>query len=274
MLTVATWNVNSIRVRMPRLVEWLGEARPDIVLLQEIKVADDALPREEIESLGYNLVAHGQKTYNGVAILSKRPIEDVTRGLPGGPADPQSRYIEGFTAGIRVASIYAPNGNPFPSDKFDYKLAWMERLYAHTQNLLRLDEPFVLGGDYNVCPTDDDVYDPKGWVDDALCRGESRGWFRALINLGLTDAFRALNPNPGAYSFWDYTGGAWQRGLGLRIDHLLLSPQAADRLEGSDIDRGPRGREKPSDHTPVWCRLSEPLPYPLGPMGAESRPAP
>ncbi len=255
MPTIATWNVNSIRARLPRVLDWLAEARPDVALLQELKVVDENFPATEIEDLGYNIAAHGQKTYNGVAILSRTPIEDVTRGLPGEDSDEQARYIEAFTAGIRVASIYLPNGNPAPGEKFDYKIAWMDRLLEHTKGLLTLEEAFVLGGDYNVCATDDDVYDPAGWADDALCRPESRNRFRALNNLGLTNAFRALHPEPGQYSYWDYTGGAWQKGFGLLIDHLLLSPQAADRLKQSGIDRTPRGKEKPSDHTPVWCEL-------------------
>jgi exodeoxyribonuclease-3 len=242
---------------MPRLLEWLGEAEPDVVLLQEIKVVDDAFPGDDIESLGYNLAVHGQKTYNGVAILSKNPIEDLQTGLPGDDTDEQARYIEAFTGNLRVASIYLPNGNPAPGEKYDYKLQWMERLYHHTAGLMENDEAFVLGGDYNVCPTDADVYDPRGWAGDALCLPETRNQFRAIINLGLTNAFRALHPDPGPYSYWDYTGGAWQKDFGLLIDHLLLSPQAADRLNEAGIDRKPRGREKPSDHTPVWCTLSD-----------------
>ena len=255
MPTISTWNVNSVRARLPRVLDWLADAKPDVALLQELKVADELFPAAEIEDLGYNIAAHGQKTYNGVAILSRTPIEDVTRGLPGDESDEQARYIEAFTAGIRVASIYLPNGNPAPGEKFDYKIAWMDRLIAHTRGLLELEEAFVLGGDYNVCVTDDDVYNPAGWADDALCRPESRNRFRALNNLGLTNAFRALHPEPGHYSYWDYTGGAWQKGFGLLIDHLLLSPQAADRLKLSGIDKTPRGKEKPSDHTPVWCEL-------------------
>ena len=257
MTKIATWNVNSIRVRMPRLVEWLAEAVPDVALLQEIKVVDENFPAGEIEDLGYNVAVHGQKTYNGVAILSRSPLEDVTRGLPGDDSDDQARYIEAFTGDVRVASIYLPNGNPAPGEKFEYTLAWMERLRDRATALLEQDEAFVLGGDYNVCPTDADVYDPAGWADDALCRPESRNRYRAIENLGLTNAFRALHPEPGPYSYWDYTGGAWQKDFGLLIDHLLLSPQAADRLAASGIDRKPRGREKPSDHTPVWCELSE-----------------
>ena len=257
MTTIATWNVNSIRARLPRVLEWLADARPDVALLQELKVVDESFPAEEIEDLGYNIAAHGQKTYNGVAILSRHPIEDVTRGLPGDDSDEQARYIEAFTAGVRVASIYLPNGNPAPGEKFDYKIAWMDRLVTHTRELLALDEALVLGGDYNVCPTDDDVYNPAGWADDALCRPESRNRFRSMVNLGLTNAFRSLHPEPGQYSYWDYTAGAWQKGFGLLIDHLLLSPQAADRLKDAGIDKKPRGKEKPSDHTPVWCELEE-----------------
>ncbi|MEE8444757.1 MAG: exodeoxyribonuclease III [Alphaproteobacteria bacterium] len=255
MTKIATWNVNSIRVRLPRLAEWLADAEPDVVLLQEIKVVDESFPAEAIEDLGYNVAVHGQKTYNGVAILSKHPIEEVRRGLPGNEGDQQARYIEAFTGGVRVASIYLPNGNPAPGEKFDYKLGWMDRLYDHARELMDYDEAFVLGGDYNVCPTDADVYDPAGWADDALCRPESRNRFRAVLNLGLTNAFRALHPEPGPYSYWDYTKGAWQKDFGLLIDHLLLSPQAADALVEAGIDRKPRGRERPSDHTPVWCEL-------------------
>jgi exodeoxyribonuclease-3 len=257
MTKIATWNVNSVKARLARVTEWLAEAKPDVALLQETKCTDDTFPREEIEALGYNVALNGQKTYNGVAILSKRPIEDVTRGLPGDDGDDQARYIEAFTGGVRVASIYAPNGNPVGTEKFPYKLAWLERLGAHARGLLSNEETIVLGGDYNVCPTDDDVYDPEGWADDALCRPESRNRFRRIVHLGLTDAFRALHREICAYSFWDYQGGAWQKDLGLRIDHLLLSPQAADRLAASGIDRKPRGKDKASDHTPVWCKIGE-----------------
>ncbi|MGE0743594.1 MAG: exodeoxyribonuclease III [Rhodospirillales bacterium] len=255
MTRIASWNVNSVRARLPRVLEWLKEAAPDVVMLQETKTVDDNFPRLEIEDLGYNVALHGQKNFNGVAILSKSPIEDVTRGLAGDDGDEQARYIEAFTAGVRVASIYLPNGNPAPGDKFDYKIAWMDRLYAHMQAVLRYEETTVFGGDYNVCPTDIDVYDPVGWAADALCRPESRARFRALLHLGLTDAFRALHPEPHSFTFWDYQGRAWQNDNGLRIDHLLLSPQAADRLRGSGIDKDPRAREKASDHTPVWCEL-------------------
>jgi exodeoxyribonuclease III len=257
MVKIATWNVNSIRARLPRVLEWLAEAEPDIVLLQEIKTVADTFPRLEIEELGYNIAINGQKNFNGVAILAKRPIEDVSTALPGDEADPQARYIEAFIGDLRVASIYLPNGNPVESEKFAYKLAWMARLRDHTRHLLAFEEALVLGGDYNVCPTDDDVYDPAGFADDALCRPDSRRAYRALVNLGLTDAFRALHPGPGEYSYWDYKGGAWQKDFGLRIDHLLLSPQAADRLVAAGIDKKPRGAERASDHTPVWCELAE-----------------
>ena len=253
---IATWNVNSIRARLPRVLEWLSEFSPDVVLFQEIKVIDQSFPFSKIEDLGYNIVVHGQKSYNGVAILSKTPIENVNYGLPGDQNDEQARYIEGLTFGIKVASLYLPNGNPVPGEKFDYKISWMDRLIKHTKNLLNTGEPFLLGGDYNVCPTDHDVYNPTAWREDALCRPEIRSRFRTLLNLGLTEAFRALNPKAGLYSYWDYTGGAWQKDFGLRIDHLLLSPEVSDLLVNVGIDKSPRGKEKPSDHTPVWCEIS------------------
>jgi len=256
-MKIATWNVNSIKARLPRVTEWLSDAAPDVVLLQETKVVDDAFPRQDIEDLGYNVAVHGQKTYNGVAILSKRPIEDVQSGLPGDDGDEQARYLEATIDTVRVAAIYLPNGNPVDTEKFDYKLGWMERLVEQAERLLSQEETFVLGGDYNICPTDVDVYDPGGFANDALCRPESRARFRTLMNLGLTDAYRALHPELVAYSYWDYTAGAWQKDNGLRIDHLLLSPQAADRLQSCDIDRSPRGKERPSDHTPVWCELED-----------------
>lgn len=256
MIKLATWNVNSVKARLPHLLRWLKEAAPDIVLLQEIKVQAHDFPELEIGDLGYNIAVVGQKSYNGVAILAKRPIEVEHQTLPGDSADTQARYIEAVIGGLRVASIYLPNGNPVESDKFSYKLAWMERLRAHVRALLKLEEAFVLGGDYNVAPTDADVYDPVAWKDDALCRPESRGRLRALLNLGLTDGFRALHPEPHHYSYWDYQGGRWQRDEGLRIDHLMLSPHAADRLMECDIDRTPRGWERASDHTPVWCALA------------------
>ena len=266
MVRIASWNVNSIKAHITNVLTWLRAAKPDVVLLQEIKTTDDAFPRLEIEDLGYNLAIVGQKTYNGVAILSKHPLTMELSALPDGDGDSHARYVEGLVevprgggSGheiVRVASIYLPNGNPANTDKFPYKLAWMDRLRARAQALLELEEPLVLGGDYNVCPTDADVYDPEGWRGDALCRPESRNKFRSLLHLGFTDAFRALHAEPHMYTFWDYQGGAWQRDEGLRIDHLLLSPQAADRLQAAGIDREPRGGDKPSDHTPVWCELA------------------
>ncbi len=258
MTRIATWNVNGSRARLPRMIEWLIEAEPDIVLVQEIKATEETFPRMEIEDLGYNVAIFGQKSFNGVAIFAKSPIEDVVTGLPGDETDEQARYIEAFVGDLRVASIYLPNGNPAPGEKFDYKLAWMERLRAHVHDLLaRDDEAIVLGGDYNVIPADEDCYDPSAWADDALALPASRQQFRALVHLGLTDAFRALNPEPHVYSFWDYQRGAWEKDFGIRIDHLLLSPHAADRLSASGIDKKPRGRQKASDHTPVWCEIDD-----------------
>lgn len=258
-MRIATFNVNSVKARLPRILEWLDEATPDVVLLQEIKCVDEAFPRMEFEDKGYNVETHGQKTYNGVAILSKRPMEDIARGLPGDDSDEQARYLEATIDGVRVASIYLPNGNPVDSGKYGYKLSWMDRLHDHVQNdLLPTEQPFVLGGDYNICPDDRDVYDPEKWADDALCRPESRTKFRSLVNLGLTEAYRALHPNAvGHYSYWDYVKGRWQKDEGLRIDHFLLSPQAADRLASCEIDKTPRGKEKASDHTPAICELSK-----------------
>ena len=258
-MKIATWNVNSIKARLPVVLDYLKQAAPDVALLQEIKTVDDKFPAMEIEELGYNLVLHGQKTYNGVAILSKYPIEDVSRGLPGDPEDDQARYIEaviGSESGpVRVASIYLPNGNPATGPKFDYKLAWMERLRAHVTGLLTYEEALVLGGDYNVILTDDDVHDPAAWEGDALFRPESIGAMRTLLNLGLTDAYRACHTEPHRYTFWDYQGGAWQKDHGIRIDYLLLSPQASDRLAACGIDKQTRSWQKPSDHVPVWAEL-------------------
>lgn len=259
-MKIATWNVNSIRARLPRVIEWLMAEGPDIVLLQETKVLDEAFPAIEIEDLGYNIATFGQKTYNGVAILSKRPIEDIKRGLPGDHEDFQARYIEATIDKFRVASLYLPNGNPIGSEKFAYKLAWMRRLIDHARNLLISEETFVLGGDYNICPSDIDCFNPIEFQDDALCRPETRAKYRELIYLGLTDAYRALLPSKTAYSYWDYTRGSWQKDNGLRIDHLILAPSAADLLVTAGIDRSPRGKERPSDHTPVWCELSESVP--------------
>ncbi len=257
-MKIATWNVNSIKARLPNVLAWLEGFGPDVALLQETKCIDENFPRLEIEDRGYNVAVHGQKSYNGVAILSKRPLEDVSYGLAGDESDAQARYVEAVTGGVRVASIYLPNGNPVASDKYPYKLAWMDRLAAHAEVLLGYEEPVVLGGDYNIVPADRDVYDPKAWADDALCQTDSRARFRMLLHMGYTEAFRALHPEVApAYTFWDYQKGRWQRGEGLRIDHLLLSPEAADRLAACEIDSGPRGEPKASDHAPIWCELRE-----------------
>ena len=255
-MRIATWNVNSLRARLPLVLEWIKSAQPDVLCLQEIKCQAAEFPTLEIEALGYQSVIVGQRSYNGVAILSRVPLEDVQIGLPGEDEDVQSRYVQGTLGGIVVGCLYAPNGNPVESDKYPYKLRWMARLERHVRGLLERELPLVLTGDYNICPTDDDVYDPVGWRDDALCRAESRAAYRSLVNLGLTDAFRALHPEPHQYSFWDYQAGRWFRDEGLRIDHALLSPQAADLLVACAIDREPRGRERASDHTPVICELA------------------
>lgn len=256
-MRIATWNVNSIKARLPRVTGWLEAAQPDVVCLQEIKCIDENFPTAEIEALGYHVAVHGQKSYNGVAILSKHEIEDISTELAGGNEDEQARYIEATIRGIRVCGLYLPNGNPAPGPKYDYKLAWMDRLIIRAKELLAEETCFLMAGDYNVCPTDGDVYDPKGFADDALCLLPSRNRFRQLINLGLTDAVALRNPQDHFYTYWDYTAGAWQKDHGLRIDHLLLSPQAVDRLEDAGVDRGPRGEERPSDHTPAWIELSE-----------------
>lgn len=256
MITIATWNVNSVKARLDNVLDWIGSAAPDVLLLQELKCMDEAFPFSALEAAGYACHVHGQKAYNGVALLSKLPVSDVMRGLPGDDTDVQARYIEATIAGtVRIASLYLPNGNPVDTEKYPYKLSWMERLYDRAQALLGCGLPVVLGGDYNICPTDEDVYDPTGWANDALCRPESRTRFRALLHLGYTEAFRAVNKEPNRYSFWDYQAGAWPKDNGLRIDHFLLSAAAADSLESCEIDRGPRGKEKASDHTPVVCRL-------------------
>ncbi len=258
-LRIATWNVNSVRQRIGLLVDWLKETSPDIVALQEIKCVDEAFPREEIEALGYNIETHGQKTFNGVALLSRLPFDEIRRGLPGDDSDEQARYIEGVISipggVLRVASIYLPNGNPVDSLKYQYKLAWMDRLISHTIELLRLEEPLVLAGDYNVIPEAKDCYDPKAWATDALFLPTTRAKFRELLNTGLTEALRASTDDSGLYTFWDYQAGAWQRNMGIRIDHLLLSPEAANRLEGVSIDKSQRDMEKPSDHVPVRIDL-------------------
>jgi exodeoxyribonuclease-3 len=258
-MKIATWNVNSIKARLEAAKQWISETAPDVVCMQEIKCVDDAFPRLEFEDMGYNCAVHGQKSYNGVAILSKRPMEDVSPRLPGGNGDDHARYIEAVIAGdkgaVRVASIYAPNGNPIGTEKFTYKLRWHARLADHAKELLPAEEPVVLMGDYNVIPAPEDVYEPKNWLTDALYQPQSRAALRQLENLGYTDAIRACHAEPHLYTFWDYTAGCWQKDRGIRIDHIFLSPQAADRLVTSGINKHMRGRERPSDHVPVWCEL-------------------
>jgi exodeoxyribonuclease-3 len=259
-MKIATWNVNSVKARLETVTGWLKEASPDVAVLQEIKCQDDGFPRAALEDLGYNCAVHGQKSYNGVAVLAKRPLEDVTPRLPGGDGDDHARYIEALVPGekgpVRVASIYAPNGNPIGTGKFEYKLGWLGRLHARAKQLLLDEEPFALMGDYNVIPTPDDVHDPKAWMEDALYQPESRAALRRIEYLGLTDAFRACHAETNQYTFWDYQAGSWQKDHGIRIDHILLSPQAADRLKACGIDKHVRGWDKPSDHVPVWCELA------------------
>ncbi|WP_333685140.1 exodeoxyribonuclease III [Pontibaca methylaminivorans] len=258
-MKIATFNINGIKARLGALLEWLDEARPDVALLQEIKSVDTAFPRQDIEDRGYDIALHGQKSFNGVAILSRFPLEDVQRGLPGDDGDDHARWIEatvvGTTRALRLCGLYLPNGNPAPGPKFDYKLAWMERLRIRAQELLAAEQPALLGGDFNVIPQDEDAARPDAWRQDALARPESRAAFRRIVNLGYTDAFRARHPEPGQYTFWDYQAGARRRNDGIRIDHVLLTPQAADLLRDSGIDAHLRDREKPSDHVPLWVDL-------------------
>ena len=258
-MRIATWNVNSIRQRLDSLTTWLRERQPDIVCLQETKCVDSAFPRETVEAAGYNVAVHGQKTFNGVAILSKRPFDEVTARLPGDDADEHARFLEATISTecgvVRVASIYLPNGNPVTTEKYPYKLKWLDRLAHYARERLKLEEPLVMAGDYNVIPAAEDVHNPAAWVNDALFLPQTRDKFRTLANLGLTDAIRATSDAAGLYTFWDYQAGAWQKNWGIRIDHLLLSPQAADRLAGAGIDKHVRSWEKPSDHVPVWIDL-------------------
>ena len=259
-MKIATWNVNSIKARLDNALSWLKAAKPDVLCLQELKCEDKAFPAPAFEELGYNVLVHGQKTYNGVAILSKSMPDDMRRGLPGEETDEQARYLEAVisrrSGTVRVASIYLPNGNPLGTEKFDYKLRWMDRLRAHARALLKLEEAVVLAGDYNVIPTPLDARHPENWTGDALFQPESRAKFRMLLNLGLVDAVRQIHGDtPDLYTFWDYQAGAWQRNNGIRIDHLLLSPQAADLLKSARIEREVRSQEKPSDHVPVVIEL-------------------
>jgi exodeoxyribonuclease-3 len=258
-MRIATWNVNSIRQRLDNTLAWLKERDPDIVCLQEIKCVDEAFPREAFEGLGYNVAVHGQKAFNGVALLSKLPFDEVAPGLIGDDGDVQARFLEALvstkTGVLRVVSLYLPNGNPPDNEKYTYKLNWMDRLIAFSRERLKLEEPFVLAGDYNVIPTAADARNPAAWTKDALFLPPTRERFRALTNLGLTDAIRAVSDARDLYTFWDYQAGAWAKDDGIRIDHLLLSPQAADRLVDAGIDRHVRAWDKPSDHVPVYVDL-------------------
>jgi exodeoxyribonuclease-3 len=259
-MKIVTYNLNGIRARLPRLLEYLEEQKPDALCLQEIKCADDAFPIEDLRSAGYDGLWHGQKGFNGVAILAPAAAAPpVLRrvGLPGDPDDTHSRYIEAEVNGVTIGSIYLPNGNPVGTEKFAYKLAWMERLREHSSALLAEERPVVLAGDWNVIPTDspDDVFSVRAMRHDALMQPESRAAFRRILNEGWTDAIRIRHPEGAVYTFWDYTAGCWQRDAGFRIDHLLLSPQAADRLLDAGVDREYRGREKASDHAPTWVTL-------------------
>jgi exodeoxyribonuclease III len=258
-MKIATWNINGVRARLDGLLTWLKEAQPDVVCLQEIKSLEDGFPAAAVAELGYNAAVFGQKGFNGVALLSRHPLEDVRKGLPDEPDAAQSRYIEAVvsTPGgvVRIASIYLPNGNPIDTEKFTYKLAWMDSLERHARYLLTLEEPLVLAGDFNVIPQPIDAKRPNAWTSDALFQPQSRAALRRLVALGLTDALRLCHPEPGVYTFWDYQAGSWQKDDGIRIDHVLLSPQAADGLRSTSVDRFTRGWEKPSDHVPVWIDL-------------------
>lgn len=259
-MKIATFNINGVKARIETVLTWLDESAPDVALLQEIKSVDQNFPREAFEDKGYIVETHGQKGFNGVAILSKLPLEDVTRGLPGDDSDEQARWIEATVTGdshsVRLCGLYLPNGNPAPGPKYDYKLSWMERLKTRAEALLAAEMPAVMAGDYNVIPQNEDAARPEAWARDALALPDSRAAFRRLLNLGFTEAFRARRQGPGHYSFWDYQANSWDRDDGIRIDHHLLTPQAADLLEDCWIEADIRGREKPSDHVPVWIDLA------------------
>lgn len=257
MIKIASWNINSIKARFLHLKNWLEKSSPDILLLQEIKILSDFFPYEEISNLGYNVSVNGQKTYNGVAILSKSSIEDVSTTLPGDETDHQARYIEGVVDNIRVASIYVPNGQEIGSDKYSYKLRFLDRVYKHTKNLLKYEEPLILGGDFNITFSDNDIYDPNLWNEKIMCSTEERSYLRKILYLGLTDAIKSklTSSDQTPYTWWNYRTKAWSRNEGLRIDHLLLSPQASDVLISSKVDTTPRSWDRPSDHAPVICSL-------------------
>ena len=256
-MKLVTYNLNGIRARLPRLIEYLDEQKPDVLCLQEIKCADESLPLKDIAAAGYEGLWHGQKGFNGVAILTPAGSPPQLRriGLPGDPDDSHSRYVEAEVKGFIIASLYLPNGNSVGTEKFDYKLRWMERLRLHALELLAEERPAVLAGDWNVVPTDEDVFSPKAMAHDALLQPETRAAYRRIVNQGWTDAIRARFPEGPVWTFWDYTAGCWQRDAGFRIDHLMLSPQAADRLLDAGVDKDYRGREKASDHAPTWVNL-------------------
>ena len=257
-MKIATFNINGIKARIETLSKWLAEAQPDVALLQEIKSVDEAFPKEHFEDMGYRVETHGQKSFNGVAILSKLPLEDISRGLPGDSEDEQARWIEATVMGkrpIRVCGLYLPNGNPTPGPKYDYKLAWMGRLYKHAKALLALEAPVLMGGDYNIIPQAQDAAQIDKWHTDALYLPQSRAAWRKIINMGYMDALRVCTTSEGQYSFWDYQAGAWQKNHGIRIDHFLLSPQCADVMIDCQIDSAVRGWDKPSDHVPVMLTL-------------------
>jgi exodeoxyribonuclease-3 len=259
-MKIVTWNINGVKARIDNLLHWLKESDPDIVCLQEIKSVDDQFPRLEIEAAGYNVATHGQKGFNGVAILSKLPFDEINRGLPGDDGDEQARFIEGVFStkdgALRVVSLYLPNGNPIGTEKFAYKLAWMRRLEGWAAERLALEEPLVLAGDYNVIPQPEDAKNSAAWLGDALFQPESRQAFRRLAALGFTDAVRAVTDSSDVYTFWDYQAVAWQKNNGIRIDHLMLSPEAADRLAGASVEKHVRAWEKPSDHVPAAVELT------------------
>ncbi|MCH2165024.1 MAG: exodeoxyribonuclease III [Marinovum sp.] len=259
-MKIATFNINGIKARIGALTEWLTEASPDVAILQEIKSVDEAFPHEHFEDMGYQVETHGQKSFNGVALLSKVPLEDVSRGLPGGAEDDQARYIEATVIGeslaVRICGLYLPNGNPCPGPKFDYKLGWMARLRDRAADLMAKETPFLMAGDYNIIPQAEDCACPDAWREDALFRLDARDAFRRIMALGLTDAVRTRMHEPETYTFWDYQAGAWNRNDGIRIDHILLSPMVADRMKDVGIDAAIRDREKPSDHVPVWVELA------------------
>lgn len=259
-MKIATFNVNGIGSRLPRVLEWLAESRPDIACLQELKTSDETFPQQAFADAGYGAVWHGQKGFNGVAVLAKGPAPvELRRGLPGDPDDTHSRYLEAQVGDLIVSSIYLPNGNPQPGPKFDYKLAWFERLIQHAQALAKRPQPVILAGDYNVVPTNDsaDIYSAKSWLNDALLQPESRDAYRRLLAQGWIDAIHHLHPGEPMYTFWDYFRNRWERNAGLRIDHLLLNAEAATRLRQAGVDREVRGREKPSDHAPAWVLLDK-----------------